>query len=60
MALTEFSNAFSKTRMPTVPPHQAEHPSLEVLAFAYDDHVNVGRAVGLTATVAYQAAVAKS
>jgi hypothetical protein len=30
------------------PEHQAEQPSLEVLAVAYDDHVNVGRAVGLT------------
>src|SRR5262249_45661940 len=30
------------------PEHEAEHPSLEVLAVAYDDNVNVGRAVGLT------------
>jgi hypothetical protein len=30
------------------PEHEAEQPSLEVLAFAYNDHVNVGRAVGLT------------
>src|SRR5947199_1028321 len=29
------------------PEHEAEHPSLEVLAVAHDDHVNVGRAVGL-------------
>jgi hypothetical protein len=27
------------------PEHKAEHPTLEVLAVAYDDHVNVGRAV---------------
>jgi hypothetical protein len=26
--------------------HEAEHPSVEVLAVAYDDHVNVGRAGG--------------
>src|ERR1017187_9507777 len=30
------------------PEHEAEHPSLEVLALAYDGHVNVGRAVRLT------------
>jgi hypothetical protein len=28
------------------PEHEAEHPSLEVLALAYDDHVDVGGAVG--------------
>ena len=31
------------------PEHQAEQPSLEVLALAYDDHVNIGRAVGTDA-----------
>src|SRR5271169_4275040 len=30
------------------PEHQAAHPSLEVLAVADDDDVNVGHAVGLT------------
>ena len=30
------------------PEHKAEHPPLKVLAIAYDDHVDVGRAVGLT------------
>ena len=28
------------------PEHEAEHPPLKVLAVAYDDHVNIGRAVG--------------
>jgi hypothetical protein len=30
------------------PEHEAEHPSLEVLAVAYDNDVNVGRADALT------------
>jgi len=30
------------------PDHESEQPALEVLAVAYDDQVNVGRAVGLT------------
>jgi hypothetical protein len=30
------------------PEHKTEYPPLEVLAVAYDDHVNVGRAIGLT------------
>ena len=30
------------------PEHEAEQPSFEVLAVAYDDHVNVGHAVGTT------------
>src|ERR1043166_9458903 len=30
------------------PNHEAEQLSLDVLAVAYDDHVNVGRAVRLT------------
>src|SRR3984893_4500835 len=30
------------------PEHEAKPPPLEVLAIAYDDHVNVGRTVGLT------------
>jgi hypothetical protein len=30
------------------PEHEAEPPPLDVLAVAYDDHVNVGRAIGLT------------
>ncbi len=30
------------------PEHQAKYPSLEVLTVSYDDHVNVGRAVGPT------------
>ena len=33
------------------PDDQAEQPSLEVLALADDDHINVGRAVGLTREV---------
>ena len=32
--------------MPTVPEHEREHPSLEVLALAYVDDVHLGRAVG--------------
>src|SRR5271169_1793565 len=43
MALTEFSNAFSNG-----PEYQAEKPSLEVLAVAYDNHVDVGQAIGTT------------
>ena len=31
--------------------HEAEQPSLEVLAVAYDDHVDVGQAVGATREV---------
>src|SRR4029077_16109838 len=30
------------------PEHQAEKPSLEVLAVAYDNHVDVGQAIGTT------------
>ena len=33
------------------PEHEAKQPSLEVLAVAYDVHINVGRAVGLTREV---------
>jgi len=33
---------------PNDPEHQAEDPSFEVLALAYDDHFNVGCAVGMT------------
>ena len=31
------------------PDHQTEDPPLEVLAFAYHDHVDAGRAVGAAA-----------
>src|SRR5215831_7574993 len=30
------------------PDHEAEQPSLEILAFAYDDHVDVGQTIGTT------------
>ena len=30
------------------PEYEAEQPPLQVFAIAYDDHINVGRAVGLT------------
>jgi len=46
MALTEFSNAVCKTRLPMVRSTKTEHSSLEVLALAYDDHVDVGVPLG--------------
>jgi hypothetical protein len=48
MAFHGVVKRLSKTRLAMGPEHEAEQPSLEVLAVAYDDHVNVGRAVGLT------------
>jgi len=41
------------------PDHQAKQPPFEVLAFAYDDHVNVGQTVGTTGEEVVVGAVAK-
>ena len=45
IALTLFANAVSRRALPDAPEHEAEEPSLEVLALADDDVVDVGRAV---------------
>ena len=47
MALTELECPFQNAPADG-PQHQTKPPPFEVLAVAYDDHVNVGRAVGLT------------
>ena len=48
MALTLFTERLFQNALADGPEHEAEQPSLEVLAVAYDNHVNVGGAVGTT------------
>ena len=46
MALTGLARRLFQNALADGPEHDAEHPSLETVAVAYDHHVDVGQTIG--------------